>query len=189
MSESKGYDSRVAANALLKAAWSSGCEVSNLKLQKLLYFAHGLMLTRSGRPLVNREFEAWSYGPVERVAYEAFSSWGRNPIESFAKGTNPVTGQTHEIGDEIGTKSLEVVNDVVGRFGGMTAGQLVKLSHASGAPWDIVIRDSVESANIGLTIPNGVIRSAFRHHWMRADVLKATEIDGEDTPFARHGYS
>ena len=37
--------------------------VTNLALQKILYLAHMVHLGRTGRALIDGEFEAWDYGP------------------------------------------------------------------------------------------------------------------------------
>lgn len=84
-SNDTGYDARAVANALLDRAEASGMAVTNLALQKLVYFAHGLMLTRHGRALVDGYFEAWEHGPVHPVLYGAFKHSGREPIAERAR--------------------------------------------------------------------------------------------------------
>jgi uncharacterized phage-associated protein len=41
-------------------------DVSNMKLQKLLYFAQGRFLAQNGIPLFDNPIEAWNHGPVVR---------------------------------------------------------------------------------------------------------------------------
>ena len=45
--------------------------VDQMKLQKLLYFAQGHHLADFGELLFREDIEAWKYGPVVRVVYEA----------------------------------------------------------------------------------------------------------------------
>ena len=52
------------ANAFLKKAKQSEIGVTQMKLQKLVYIAHGWTLALSAKPLVNQEPEAWDRGPV-----------------------------------------------------------------------------------------------------------------------------
>ena len=54
--------------------------VTNLKIQKLLYFAQGYALSKLGRPLFPDAIEAWEMGPVVPSVYNALKSNGRNPI-------------------------------------------------------------------------------------------------------------
>ena len=58
------YDARAISNLLLDMAGAGGIPVSNLALQKLLYFAHARHLVEVKQPLVTGYFEAWQHGPV-----------------------------------------------------------------------------------------------------------------------------
>ena len=60
--------------------WSDKIEITNLKLNKLVYYSYVESLRKLGRPLFDDAIEAWQYGPVEPAVYQAFSSYGRNPI-------------------------------------------------------------------------------------------------------------
>lgn len=55
----RAYDPRAVANLLLDEADQRGTKVTNLALQKLLYFAHGIHLTQTKQPLLTGYFEAW----------------------------------------------------------------------------------------------------------------------------------
>ncbi|MGH1558477.1 Panacea domain-containing protein [Caulobacter segnis] len=61
---------------MLSLAEDAGVAITNLALQKLVYFAHGLMIVRHDRPLVDGYFEAWEYGPVHPLLYGSFKSAG-----------------------------------------------------------------------------------------------------------------
>jgi len=58
------FDPRSIANFMLDEADRVGVGITNLALQKLLYFAHGIFLNETKGPLVSGYFEAWQYGPV-----------------------------------------------------------------------------------------------------------------------------
>jgi len=55
--------------------------ISNLKLQKLLYYIQGFHLAYFDEPLFKEDFEAWMYGPVVPCVYEAYKSYGNKGIE------------------------------------------------------------------------------------------------------------
>ena len=57
-----------------------GKTVSNLKLQKLLYFVQGFFLALLDRPCFSDEIEAWDFGPVVPVVYRNFKEFGSNSI-------------------------------------------------------------------------------------------------------------
>lgn len=54
------------------ANYGGGTEMTNLKLNKLVYFAQAVSLKQYGVPLFSDEIQAWSYGPVEPEVYHAF---------------------------------------------------------------------------------------------------------------------
>ena len=57
-------------------------QMTNLKLNKLLYYAQGVYLARTGRPLFDENIEAWTFGPVIPNIYRKYKVCGRNPIAS-----------------------------------------------------------------------------------------------------------
>ena len=57
-----------------------GDMMTNLRLQKLLYFAQGWHLARYGKPLFDDDIEAWQYGPVVPSVYNAYKQYGRGGI-------------------------------------------------------------------------------------------------------------
>jgi uncharacterized phage-associated protein len=85
------YDPRSIANLMLDEGERIGQPLTNLALQKLLYFAHAIFLIERGRPLMSGYFEAWEYGPVHRATYQAFESAGAEPICFRAVRLNVIT--------------------------------------------------------------------------------------------------
>lgn len=78
-----GYDVLDIANELLRydESMSNGEELmTNLKLQKLLYYQQGFHLAYFGTPLFAEEIEAWMYGPVIPFVYDYYRNNGRNGI-------------------------------------------------------------------------------------------------------------
>lgn len=55
--------------------------ISNLKLQKLLYYAQGIHLATTGEPLFEENIYAWKHGPVVPEVYEEYKENKGNPIE------------------------------------------------------------------------------------------------------------
>ncbi len=65
----------VAAYLLAKQDADSGDLISNLKLQKLAYYAQGFCLAMHGRVLFPETIEAWTHGPVVPDLYHAYSRY------------------------------------------------------------------------------------------------------------------
>jgi uncharacterized phage-associated protein len=55
-------------------------DLTNLKLQKLLYFAYGVHLSLFNEKLFEGEIQAWKFGPVIPEVYNEFKDHGKNPI-------------------------------------------------------------------------------------------------------------
>jgi uncharacterized phage-associated protein len=69
------------ADWFLMWADSDDAEVSNLKLQKLLYYAQGHYLGLTGSSLFEDEIQAWAHGPVVPNVYHRLKKYGRNPVD------------------------------------------------------------------------------------------------------------
>lgn len=50
--------------------------ITNLKLQKVLYFAQVYYLAKLGKPFFRENLEAWNYGPVVPEVYRKFKRIG-----------------------------------------------------------------------------------------------------------------
>lgn len=59
---------------------NGGERLTNLKLQKLLYYQQGYHLAVFGTPLFDEDIEAWMYGPVVPCVYDEFSKSGSNAL-------------------------------------------------------------------------------------------------------------
>lgn len=68
------------ANFFLAFANDRGETVTNLKLQKLVYYAQAWFLANYGRPLFKGDFQAWVRGPVLPELYHTYKERGSAPI-------------------------------------------------------------------------------------------------------------
>ena len=57
-----------------------GDNLSNLKLQKLLYYAQGGHLALFGEPLFDDAIEAWTHGPVVPSLYHELKAYGAGAL-------------------------------------------------------------------------------------------------------------
>lgn len=124
-------------NALTIAKWfiawaqSEDGDLSNLKLQKLLYYAQGHHLARTGRPLFEDRMEAWSHGPVVPSVYRAFKEFGSGDIQ--LPDDDPFSW------DEVDGETTQLLIDVWDRYGVYGAWQLRNMTHDE-PPWKEVFR-------------------------------------------------
>lgn len=178
------FDARAVANLLLDLAAEDGKDVSNLVLQKLVYFAHGRFLSETGDPLVAGEFEAWQYGPVHPHIYNAFKDQGSLPIQTRAQSVNPVTGERRPIPPVMDAKARDVVVDVYRSLRQRSPSSLVAVSHAKNGPWHFVVERAKQRESISMRIPNTVIRERFRFHKISMSTNEEAGVPDENSPFA-----
>jgi len=179
------YDPRAVANLMLDEASGRGIKITNLALQKLLYFAHGIYLTKTKRPLVSGYFEAWQFGPVHPAVYRAFKGAGSDAIAVRAVAKDPLTGKERDLPLPTDPDVKELVAEVVWRYGRLSPGRLVDLSHAKGSPWSVVVDKARTAVAFGMRIPDTVILERFQHHKVSVDATpRFGEPPSDDTPFA-----
>lgn len=117
------------AEYIVTQACEKGDPVSNLKLQKLLYYVQGEALKTHGEPAFDESIEAWNYGPVVPEVYEKFRIFGAGPI--FRKyETSSIIGETKD-----------VIDRVIATYGGYSAWELVQETHKDGTPWSEAVKN------------------------------------------------
>lgn len=72
---------RRVADLILCLGRQRGIEMTNLKLQKLLYYAQAWHLAALDRPLFSERIEAWIHGPVVPPVFGDFKHYRWNPID------------------------------------------------------------------------------------------------------------
>lgn len=157
------YDVRDVANFTLDYADERGVEITNLALQKLLYFAHGWFFSIFDEPLIKNKFEAWQYGPVQRVLYDQFKTLKDRPIRGVrATFIDPASGESVLKDYSILEIHAEVVRSVLQKYERFSAGQLVNKSHAEDSPWEFVWQQAEEAIYPGMRIPDNLILEHFK---------------------------
>lgn len=96
--------------------------ITNLKLQKVLYFAQAYYLARFSKPLFSDPIEAWEYGPVVPAIYQKYKSYKSNSIIC--------EDDRSALSDE----DKETMKKIWDTFGGYSASKLVDIAH-SHTPW------------------------------------------------------
>jgi uncharacterized phage-associated protein len=171
------YDPIAIANYFIDLAKTKGESVSPMKLQKLIFFAHGWNLAIKDAPLIDEQVEAWTFGPVIRRVYRVFREYGDRPVTergrvSNLRGISQASAQSAywrvpSIDDEpelmpFTKQLLDRIWDVYGRY---SAIQLSNTTHQAGTPWDQAVRKCKEENNgellRGTDIPTAVIRDYF----------------------------
>ena len=78
-------------------------EMTNMKVQKLLYYAQSLHLALYDEPLFNEEIQAWRYGPVCPPAYQFYSRFEADqlPIPDKEESLKTISEETKVLLEEV----------------------------------------------------------------------------------------
>jgi uncharacterized phage-associated protein len=161
------FPATAVANEFLTIAKSVCNELTPMKVQKLVYFAHGWYLALTGRPLVSDTIQAWQYGPVIPSLYQAFKEYGNSPI-----GTPAFQGSWHDgryawsvprletssINVEEIERARQVIRKVWDLYGSYTSIRLSNATHDPDGPWAQVYQDGIKS----IPISNDKIKVYFQ---------------------------
>lgn len=99
-----------------------GNPISNLQLQKILFFVQKAILKKYKKPLFNEELEAWRFGPVSPEVYYKYKGYGSSDILVFEKSKEDPEYK-NEIDEIIEEKRTEYIWDLVAE------------SHKQGGAW------------------------------------------------------
>lgn len=147
------HDPRAVARTMIQLATKHKVSVTNLKLQKLLYFAHGLMLAKNGRPLINEAFQAWKYGPVAESLYHDLKVFGPSvisPSDGFIPHWPELPADAKD--------ERDAIEAVLAQLGKSSGGSLINLSHDPSGPWHEVFKSNEKS----IEISDGAIKKYFK---------------------------
>lgn len=155
------YDARVIANTILDRAWELGEDVTQIDIQKICYFLHGHHIKEHGKPMIKTEFEAWGYGPVQRVLYSSFKNFGDQPITSKAVAFDPIRRVKKELPEVLDNAVRNTIEEHLPKYLGLPSFSLVKMTHEADTPWSITMRDADSTVNLGMRISDKVIADNF----------------------------
>ena len=101
--------------------------VSNLRLQKILYFAHMACLVKHKEPLIDEQFHAWLYGPVVPKLYHDFKKYGSGPIKAGLQNVESINPSSNE---------AAIIEEAWDCFSEDSPSRLIEYTHRKGGAWD-----------------------------------------------------
>ena len=148
------YPVLLIAYAFVKKGIEEGKFVTQMKLQKLVYFAQGYHLARFGTSLLKENFEAWTYGPVVPEIYQGFKLYGSKFITDTA-GFLPTTDDINI--SRLDEKASEAINYTWEVLKDYEAMSLSNWTHQPNSPWSKAYDPDQKST----PIPNEEIKKYF----------------------------
>lgn len=114
------------ANLFLAWANEDGDLITNLKLQKLLYYAQAWHLVFFDEPLFSDSMEAWDWGPVVTTLYHEYKKYRYGAIV-YKNNGNEKNNFTPD--------QMEYLKAFYNKFIGYSAHELVNMTHNE-TPWE-----------------------------------------------------
>lgn len=138
------YPAAAVANELLDLANRSNRKLTQIEIQKLVYFSHGWHLALKDQDLIPDRIEAWDYGPVVRRLYDALKKFGSSVITDKVldwemggpQGLTYCYPTIQSASLEEDAVARAVVQSVWDKYGMLGAFRLVEITHLSGSPWE-----------------------------------------------------
>ncbi len=153
------YRAADVAACIINLACNMEKPVSNLKLQKLLFFCQCTSIQERGAVLFQDDIVAWQYGPVVKSVYNTYSYRGASAIRRAAKYVRDDRGVDRTPVVELDWPSFELVESVVKKWILRAAWDLVCKSHEPGGAWDRTYNaDGTEGSGYGDVIPIDFMR-------------------------------
>lgn len=155
------YPVAAVANSFLDVGKSVGEPIDPMKMQKLVYFAHGWHLGYGLGALSADHAQAWRWGPVFPELYHAVKIWGSGAIMRPVSTVEVDGGQFRPNTPTVpaSTVAVQLIRRVWDIYGHMNGLALSQLTHVHGGPWQVVRERSPGERN--LVIPNSLIREYF----------------------------
>ncbi len=122
-SEKMAYSALEVAKYVINHEHKERRPITNLRLQKLLYFVQAKVLVETGEPCFEDEMQAWEYGPVVPIVYEAYKKYGNLPII-----------EEQQITEKIKASIQNNIGEILNYFGSTPTFGLVQITHGQ-TPW------------------------------------------------------
>lgn len=146
-------------SALDIAAWflneidrKAGDSITNLKLQKLVYYAQAWGVTLLGRPLFEENVEAWAHGPVVDAVYQEY--------KHLRYGTIPRSRRRPRITPQ----ERVVLEGVLAVYCEHSAKFLEDLTHSE-EPWTTIWGDRPATSRSRQEIPLSLMQAFYRQQF------------------------
>lgn len=120
------------AKYVIDYCFKNNLQISNLKLQKILYFLWVDYYKTTKKSLFDDKIYAWPLGPVIPSIYREYCAYGSLPILPFGKEIETL---------DISPEETDLINSLISTYASMSAFDLVEKSHERDTPWAKVFKE------------------------------------------------
>lgn len=153
------------ANFFIKKALFENEKLDVLKLNKLIYIAHGWHLAYFNEPLINEPVQAWQYGPVISNIYHEFKRCKNDPIKKtaydFLLENGQIRYEKYEMPDD-SDELIRFLSKIWETYKSYSGVQLSKWSHEPNGPWYKSWHETGAAFKKNQIIPNEMIKDYFK---------------------------
>ena len=114
-----------------------------MKMQKLIYLAHGYFLAEQDKPMIAEKFEAWRFGPVLASIYRECKHFKGEEITEYLM--DHAKNKTASLPDD--DHVIETIDFVWKHYQKYDAMVLSRFTHEVDGPWQQTIEDSQFQVN------------------------------------------
>lgn len=131
------YKALDVAKYIITYCFNQNKPISNLKLQKILYFLWVDFYKQTQESLFNENICAWKLGPVVPEVYYEFCSYAGLPITEI-----------FNLDSLIDKAQQDTINNIIDKYIDSSAYCLVEETHKCGSPWAITYKDGEGARDI-----------------------------------------
>lgn len=131
------YTARDVANYIVKECSDHDLSITNLQLQKILYYIQVHFLQNENRALFSDDIEAWQFGPVVRDVYDQYSTFGSMDLYEIETPDVDLTEDEQRVIMDITRKKLK-----------LRTWQLVEETHEEGRAWARIYKDGIGNRHV-----------------------------------------
>ena len=114
------------------------CNLSPMKLQRLVYLANHWHIRVLDKPLIDDHFCRWEYGPVVPCLYHKLKSFGYANVTKMIHVSGIETLRVPVIAD---TNDRELLYAVTRKYGSMNSSELTHITTLQNSAWSIKPND------------------------------------------------
>lgn len=129
------YNASSIADFIIDKCCKEEDPISNLQLQKVLYFTWVEYYKKTGKILFLDDICAWQFGPVVPEVYYEYCAYGGRPINIMCETA-------------ISDSDTEILNDIVEKYIKIPVNKLVDMTHQKGTAWDMVYQNGAGNRKV-----------------------------------------
>ena len=134
--DQREYDVRAIANWFISKAWQDDQVVTQMWLNKIVFFLVEQSLVINRLLLTRAKIQAWDHGPVFRELY--YNGDKKREVSEYYKKYQVAEKKKVVVEPSFLQDDLDLFEAVWSKFGKLSASQLRNISHESDGAWDFV---------------------------------------------------